>query len=123
MCTGGRIKHHLANNIANPKNTVMFVGYQAVGTLGRSIVNGEKEIRILGRQYPVRARIVQIGGFSAHADKEELLAWLKNLKKPPRKLFIVHGEEDSAKHFADYVREQTGWSTEVPAYRDEFILD
>lgn len=123
MCTGGRIKHHLANNIANPKNTIMFVGYQAAGTLGRSIVNGENNVRIHGQEYEVKARIVQIGGFSAHADRDELLAWLKALKKPPKKIFVVHGEQDSAKHFADYIREQTGWSTEVPAYQDEFILD
>ncbi len=123
MCTGGRVKHHLVNNITNPKNTIMFVGYQAVGTLGRRIVNGEKEVRILGQEYPVRATIAEIGGFSAHADKTELLDWLKSLKKRPRKVFVVHGEENSAKQFADYVREQTDWDVEVPAYRDEFILD
>ena len=123
MCTGGRVKHHLVNNITNPKNTIMFVGYQAVGTFGRRIVNGEKEVRILGQEYPVRATIAEIGGFSAHADKTELLDWLKSLKKRPRKVFVVHGEENSAKQFADYVREQTDWDVEVPAYRDEFILD
>jgi len=123
MCTGGRVKHHLVNNITNPKNTIMFVGYQAMGTLGRRIVNGEKEVRILGREYPVRAKIAKIGGFSAHADKTELLDWLKNLKKPPRKVFVVHGEENSAKQFAEYVRKETGWNVEVPAYKDEFILD
>ncbi len=123
MCTGGRVKHHLVNNITNPKNTIMFVGYQAVGTLGRRIVNGEKEVRILGQEYPVKATIAKIGGFSAHADKTELLDWLKALKKPPRKVFVVHGEENSAKHFADYVRKETGWDVEVPAYKGEFILD
>ncbi|MBN2136843.1 MAG: MBL fold metallo-hydrolase [Sedimentisphaerales bacterium] len=123
MCTGGRIKHHLVNNITDPKNTIMFVGYQAVGTLGRIIVSGEKEVRILGREYPVRATIAQIGGFSAHADKKELLDWLKNLKKPPRKVFVVHGEENSANHFGDYIRQETGWNVTVPAYRDEVILD
>ncbi|MBC8218407.1 MAG: MBL fold metallo-hydrolase [Planctomycetes bacterium] len=123
MCTGGRVKHHLVNNITDPKNTIMFVGYQASGTLGRRIVNGEKEVRILGREYPVKAKIAKIGGFSAHADKEELLNWLRELKKPPRTLFVVHGEESSAKHFGDYVRKETGWNVEVPAYQDEFILD
>lgn len=123
MCTGGRVKHHLVNNITNPRNTIMFVGYQAAGTLGRRIVNGEKKVRILGREYTVRATIAKIGGFSAHADKKELLEWLKGLKKRPRKVFIVHGEENSAKQFADYIREQTDWDVEVPAYQDEFILD
>jgi metallo-beta-lactamase family protein len=123
MCTGGRIKHHLVNNITKPENTIMFVGYQAVGTLGRRIVNGEKEVRILGQQYPVNARIARINGFSAHADKEELYEWLSGLKKPPRKLFVVHGESESANHFGDYIREKTGWQVAVPAYQDEVVLD
>jgi metallo-beta-lactamase family protein len=123
MCTGGRIKHHLANNIATSNNTIMFVGYQAVGTLGRKIVDGEKEVRILGQQYPVKARVVRINGFSSHADKQELLEWLSGLKRPPRKLFIVHGESESARHFGDFVHENTGWQVAVPAYQDEVVLD
>jgi metallo-beta-lactamase family protein len=123
MCTGGRIKHHLVNNITRPENTIMFVGYQAVGTLGRRIVNGEKEVRILGQQYPVNARIARINGFSAHADKEELLEWLSELKNTPRKIFVVHGESESANEFGDYLREKTGWQVAVPAYQDEVVLD
>ncbi|MHC4508057.1 MAG: MBL fold metallo-hydrolase RNA specificity domain-containing protein [Planctomycetota bacterium] len=123
MCTGGRIKHHLVNNIAKPRNTIMFVGYQAVGTLGRRIVNGEKQVRILGQEYPVKARVVRINGFSAHADKEELLKWLSGLKRPPRKLFVVHGEAESARHFGDFISEKTGWQVAVPAYQDEVVLD
>jgi len=123
MCTGGRIKHHLVNNITRPENTVMFVGYQANGTLGRRIVNGEKQVRILGQNYPVKARVVRVNGFSAHADKEELFKWLTALKKPPRRLFVVHGEPQSAQHFADYVGQETGWKVSVPAYQEEIILD
>ena len=123
MCTGGRIKHHLVNNITRPGNTIMFVGYQAVGTLGRQIVNGEKEVRILGQDYPVNARIARINGFSAHADKEELFEWLSGLKKPPRKLFVVHGESEIANKFGDYIRKKTGWEVAVPAYLDEVVLD
>ena len=123
MCTGGRIKHHLVNNITKPENTIMFVGYQAVGTLGRRIVNGEKEVRILGQEYPVNARIARINGFSAHADKEELLEWLSELKNTPRKIFVVHGESDSANEFGEYIREKTGWQVAVPAYQDEVVLD
>jgi metallo-beta-lactamase family protein len=123
MCTGGRIKHHLVNNITNRRNTIMFVGYQAVGTLGRRIVNGEKEVRILGQEYPVKARIERINGFSAHADKEELFEWLSGLIRPPRKLFVVHGESESAQHFGDFMRRKTGWQVVVPAYQDEVILD
>lgn len=123
MCTGGRIKYHLVNNITRPECTIMFVGYQAIGTLGRSIVDGIKEVRILGIKRPVKAKIVRIHGFSAHADKEELLTWLKGLEKPPRRVFVVHGESESAKHFGDYIKEQTGWEVTVPAYQDEIIVD
>ncbi|MBL7106616.1 MAG: MBL fold metallo-hydrolase [Phycisphaerae bacterium] len=123
MCTGGRVKHHLVNNIGDEKNTIMFVGYQAVGTLGRRIVEGEKRVRILGAKYNVKAKIARIHGFSAHADKNELLAWLKELKEPPRKVFVVHGEMSSANKFAQFVRESTGWDVMVPKYKDEVILD
>lgn len=123
MCTGGRIKHHLVNNITKPESTIMFVGYQAVGTLGRRIVDGEKEVRILGQNFPVNARVVKINGFSAHADKEELLQWLSVLKTAPKKVFVVHGEADSSKQFADFLIKKTGWQVAVPTYQDEVILE
>jgi len=123
MCTGGRIKHHLVNNITNPINTIMFVGYQAEGTLGRLIIDGKKEIRIHGQNHKVKARITRINGFSAHPDRNELFTWLTKLKKPPRKVFIVHGETKSAHQFGDYIREKTGWQVVVPAYQDEIALD
>jgi metallo-beta-lactamase family protein len=123
MCTGGRIKHHLVNNITRPESTIMFVGYQAVGTLGRRIVDGEKKVRIHGQEYPVKAKVVQINGFSAHADRDELFQWLSELKKPPRRVFVIHGEPESAQHFGDYVRAKTGWDVTVPAYQDQFTLD
>ncbi|HUW17809.1 MAG TPA: MBL fold metallo-hydrolase [Sedimentisphaerales bacterium] len=123
MCTGGRVKHHLVNNIARPESTIMFVGYQAVGTLGRQIVDGQEQVRILGQEYPVKANIVRIHGFSSHADRDELFNWLTKLKKPPKKLFVVHGEPESATSFADYVREKTNWDVSVPAYQDEVVLN
>ncbi len=123
MCTGGRIKHHLVNNISRPESTIMFVGYQAAGTLGRQIVDGEKKVRILGQEYPVKAKIVRIQGFSAHADRDELLKWLEGLKTAPRGVFVVHGEPDSSNNFSDYIREKTGWKVTVPNYQDEIILD
>ena len=101
----------------------MFVGYQANGTLGRRIVNGEKQVRILGQEYLVKAKVVQVSGFSAHADRDELFKWLTGLKKPPRRLFVVHGEPESAQHFAEHVSHKTGWKVSVPAYQDEIILD
>jgi metallo-beta-lactamase family protein len=123
MCTGGRVKHHLVNNITRPESTIMFVGYQALGTLGRRIVDGEKQVRILGQEYPVNARIAKVNGFSSHADKDELIQWLSGLKRPPKKLFVVHGEAKSALHFADYIKQKLGWDVAVPNYQDEVFLD
>ena len=123
MCTGGRIKHHLINNITRPESTVLFVGYQAFGTLGREILGGAEEVRILGKKCKVRARIVQVHGFSAHADRDELVEWLGNLKKTPRRVFVVHGEKEVAHSFGDYLSEKTGWKVVVPKYRDEITLD
>lgn len=123
MCTGGRIKHHLVNNITRPESTIMFVGYQAVGTLGRQIVDGARKVRILGQKYKVKAKVVRIQGFSAHADRDELLNWLKELQAAPRGVFVVHGEAESARAFGNYVRKKTGWEVTVPDYQDEAILD
>ncbi|MBM3143162.1 MAG: MBL fold metallo-hydrolase [Chloroflexi bacterium] len=123
MCTGGRIKHHLVTNISRKESTILFVGYQAAGTLGREIVNGAKKVRILGQHYPVKAKIVQINGFSAHADRDELLNWLSSLRNPPRRLFVTHGESSISQHFAGLVRGKMGWKVAVPEYREEFLLD
>jgi metallo-beta-lactamase family protein len=123
MCTGGRIKHHLVTNISRKECTMLFVGYQAVGTLGREIVNGAKKVRILGQHYQVRARVVQINGFSAHADRDGLLRWLSSLRKSPRRLFVTHGESDVSQHFATLVKDKTGWEVTVPEYKEEFLLD
>ena len=122
MCTGGRVKHHLVNNISRSESTILFVGYQANGTLGRAIVNGCARVRILGQYYPVRAKVEKMGGFSAHADKNELLKWLSSIKKAPRQVFVVHGEEKPATHFAGFLKEKTGWKTMVPEYKQEVIL-
>jgi metallo-beta-lactamase family protein len=122
MCTGGRIKHHLVNNISRPESTILFVGYQAQGTLGRQILDGEPEVRILGQMLPVKASIVRAHGFSAHADRREILAWLKNLKKKPRAVFLVHGEREGTEHFQAYLREQTGWDVRVPEYMEETVI-
>ncbi len=123
MCTGGRIKYHLANNISRKESRILFVGYQAVGTLGREIVRGAKTVRILGQKHRVRARVAQINGFSAHADRAELFRWLSALQKPPTHLFVVHGEAEASFQFAGYLRERTGWEISVPEYQDMVILD
>lgn len=122
MCTGGRIKHHLVTNISRRESTILFVGYQANGTLGRLIVDGVKRVRILGQYYPVRARIVQLHGFSAHADKNELLQWLSNLKSAPRRVFLVHGETEAIKQFGQFLGENTGWEIAMPEYGAETLL-
>jgi len=123
MCTGGRVKHHLVTNIQRPESTILFVGYQAIGTLGRQIVDGAKEVRILGQHYPVAARIAQIYGFSSHADRNELFRWLSELNKAPRRVFVVHGEPESARNFGEFLRENKGWDISVPEYGAEVILD
>jgi metallo-beta-lactamase family protein len=123
MCTGGRVKHHLANNISRPECTVMFVGYQAEGTLGRQIIDGARSVRIHGQPYPVRARIAQILGFSAHADREELLKWISRLSVHPRRVFITHGEKNAAEQFGARLQEKTGYATSVPAYGSSLRLE
>jgi metallo-beta-lactamase family protein len=123
MCTGGRIKHHLVNNITRPESTILFVGYQAVGTLGRSIVQGTKKVRILGQKYPVRARIAEIKGMSAHADRDELMRWLGTLTRPPRRVFVVHGETKSSENFCRFLKKETGWKVSTPAYGSSMTLD
>jgi len=122
MCMGGRIKHHLVTNISRPESTILFVGYQAMGTLGRQIVNGARKVRILGQVYPVRARIAQISGFSAHADRDELLRWLSGLIVAPKHVFVTHGEAKVAKQFGEFLRGKTGWEVSVPDYMEEVLL-
>lgn len=123
MCNGGRIKHHLTANISRPESTIVFTGYQAVGTLGRLILDGVSPVRIFGQQYRVKARIIQIQGFSAHADQNELLRWLSGLEKPPRHVFVTHGEAESAASFAAIVRQRMGWQVSTPEYGQEVTLD
>ncbi len=123
MCTGGRVKHHMVANISRPESTILFVGYQASGTLGRQILDGAEKVRIFGQYLPVRARVVNIDGFSAHADKDELLKWLSGLKSPPRRVFVVHGEPDSAGELSSVIKEKMGWNVSIPAFLDEAVLD
>ena len=116
MCTAGRIKHHLRLNIEKAEATVLFVGYQSPGTLGREILNGAERVRIHGNQYDVRAEITQLHGLSAHADREDLIRWVKAFGPPPRRVFFNHGDTKAAKHLAERVRSETGAETHVPEY-------
>jgi metallo-beta-lactamase family protein len=122
MCTGGRIKHHLRHNICRPESTVLFVGYQGQATLGRQILDGQREVRIHGRTWPVRAKIAQVYGFSAHADRSALLKWLANFRQPPRQLFLTHGEETVALGLAAHLQTTLGWNVSVPEYRQAVEL-
>lgn len=123
MCTAGRIKHHLAHNIGRPESTIVFVGYQAEGTLGRIIVNGAPQVRIHGREFQVRARIEQIHGFSAHADNDGLLDWCKHFHKPPKRMFLTHGEESAAFKLREEIRDQFAYDVDVPKFMEAVDLD
>jgi len=121
MCTGGRIKHHIKHNIWNKKNTLLFVGYQARGTLGYHIKRGEKRIRLLGTEVAVKAKIESIESFSAHADYKGLLNWLKHFSPKPKKVFIVHGEEEAMIPFSKRI-EKLGIKTKIPEMEEEITL-
>lgn len=123
MCNGGRIKHHLLNNLARDQSTILFVGYQAQGTLGRQILDGNSSVRIFGQDVRVRARIAQIHGFSAHADRDELLRWLSSIQVAPRRVFVTHGEGDASLAFVDHLVNRTGWSVSTPEYLEEIRLE
>ena len=114
MCTAGRIKHHLKYNLYRPESSVVFVGFQAEGTLGRRLVDGAQQVRVYGTDVAVKAQIYTLGGFSAHADRDGLLAWVRNIKNPKLKVFVVHGEEDTAKKFAETLQSSLGVSAYVP---------
>jgi len=123
MCTAGRIKFHLRQNITRPESTILFVGHQVPGTLGRQLLDGKQEVRIHGRIWPVSARVTRIEGFSGHADRGGLLRWLGTLDSPPRHLFLTHGEEEASLSLAEYVKSNRGWQVSVPEYRDVVQLD
>lgn len=122
MCTGGRIKHHLVQNISRPESTILFVGYQAKGTLGRQILEGKPEVRILGKNYPVKAGIRQIQGFSAHAGRRDLIRWLNSFKSAPARLFLTHGEKDASRNLSEFVSQKKKWKVSIPHYLEEWIL-
>ena len=123
MATGGRILHHMIQRLEDPRNTMLFVGYQAVGTRGRTILEGKQEVKIHGRQVSVKAHVENMSGFSGHADYNEILAWLMGFNHPPEKIFLVHGEPEAAASLADKIRQRFGWDVEIPAFGDSYELD
>jgi metallo-beta-lactamase family protein len=122
MATGGRVLHHLAQHLPDPASAVIFVGYQGIGTRGRRLQDGEKEIKIHGQMVPVRAHIESIGSLSAHADANELMRWLSNFSRPPKTTFIVHGEPEASAALGARITRELGWKIEIPAYQESFQL-
>jgi metallo-beta-lactamase family protein len=113
MCEAGRVRHHLERNIGRAECGILFTGFQAAGTLGRRIVDGARTIRLFGDDLPVRARVYTLGGLSAHADRDALLGWLRHFRRPPRRTFAVHGEDETAAGFAATIERELGWRAEA----------
>lgn len=123
MMTGGRVLHHALRLVPDPETTIIFVGYQAAGTTGRRILDGEPEVKIMGQWVPVRCRVAKIGGFSAHADWAEVLRWLQGMESSvPRQTFLTHGEPEAAIAMAGHIKEKFGWNVHVPQYGEHVEL-
>lgn len=118
MATGGRVLHHMKHLMGDPKNTILFTGYQAAGTRGAEMLQGKKEIKIHGYTYPVRAQVDNLNSLSAHADYEEILEWLSRFVKPPREVFLTHGEPKAALALKARIEERFGWKVTIPEYMD-----
>lgn len=123
MCDAGRILHHLKHNLWRPESHILFVGYQAEGTLGRRLLEGAKVVKIMGEEISVRAQIHSIGGFSAHADQAGLIDWLKGFERLPRGIFITHGENNAQKELAALIRQQLNIEPSLPAWGEEYELN
>ena len=123
MMTGGRVLHHALRLVPDPEATLIFVGFQAAGTTGRRILDGETEVKILGQWVPVRCRVAKIGGFSAHADWQEVLHWLEGMESGvPSRTFLTHGEPEAANAMAGHIKEKFGWNVHVPQYGERIEL-
>jgi metallo-beta-lactamase family protein len=122
MATGGRVLHHLAAALPDSRNTVLFVGYQAAGTRGRSLVEGAPEVRMHGRMVPVRAHVAEIDSMSAHADRNEILRWLRTLPHPPGRLVLVHGEAAAQASLKARIASTLGWDAHVPEHLEKIAL-
>jgi metallo-beta-lactamase family protein len=122
MCTGGRILHHLKHNLWRHKTQVVITGYQARGSLGRMLVDGATSVRIFGDEIAVRARIHTLGGLSAHAGQDQLVAWAKQFDKPRPKLFLVHGELDAMQALQQRFVNDYRWNAQIPAIGEKTLL-
>jgi metallo-beta-lactamase family protein len=122
MATGGRVVHHLKAFAPDPKNTILFAGYQAAGTRGAAMINGAESVKIHGEYVPVRAEVQILSNLSAHADYAEILGWLDNFRAPPKQTFITHGEPAAADALRHRIEEQKRWRCKVPDYREQVDL-
>jgi metallo-beta-lactamase family protein len=122
MAMGGRIQHHLLRRLPDPRNLVLFIGFQAIGTRGRQIKDGAPEVKIFGEIVPVRAQIAALEQFSDHADAAELLQWLKTFRKAPEITYLVHGEPESAAALEQLIQQQLGWRVEIAKYMQQVEL-
>jgi metallo-beta-lactamase family protein len=122
MVTGGRVMHHLVQRLPDPRNAVILAGFQAQGTRGRALQEGAKTIRLFGQEVPVNAEIVELGQFSAHAGKSELLRWLTGLPAPPKQTYLVHGEPSAAQSLQSAIRDNFKWNVSVARYLDTIDL-
>ena len=123
MATGGRVVHHLRHLLPQARNTVLLTGYQAVGTRGRDLQEGARELKMAGRYVPVRAEVVTLDDFSVHADADELLAWIGEMPHPPESVHVVHGEPGAARALADGIRERFDCAVSVPRLGERVLLD
>jgi len=122
MATGGRILHHLKQRLSDARNTVLFVGYQAHGTKGRRLVEGEEEVKIHGQWIPVKAHVSSVGTFSAHADAQELIVWMERRERDPEQVYLIHGEYEAQQVFAATVEKEFGWKPQIPEIGEEIFL-
>ena len=123
MCEAGRIRHHLKHNLWDSKSSIIFVGYQAEGTLGKLLVEGGKDVVLFGEEIHVNAEIYNLEGFSGHADQDGLFSWLAGFRQKPKQIFLVHGEEDSKKDFGKLISDKLGYDPVVVLGNSEFELD
>lgn len=122
MCEAGRIRHHLKHNLWKKESTICFVGYQAVGTLGRKLIEGAECVKLFGETVEVNAKIESLKGISGHADRNGLLDWLSGFENTPQHVFVVHGEDQVTDTFAEAITEKFGWPAMAPYSEDVWIL-
>jgi metallo-beta-lactamase family protein len=123
MATGGRVVHHLAHQLPDRRNCVVLTGFQADGTRGRQLAEGARHVKIHGRYVPVRAEVVVVPDFSVHSDAQETLAWLAGAPRPPRTVYVVHGEPRSSASLARSISDELGWTAVVPSYGERVLVD